>query len=909
MKKILLVLILAALLGSICATPTQAAPVCQTLAPVYLGLNSTVYSSVTVIGTDYTVTISGTGTTAPGQVADAFYYSNNNWATQFNGPSIGTGVKINGYFPSPVPTFEITHIYVFTIPGTGSAFSFRYFDSNGSYSNNTGYLTVEVCYDDGEIPPGGEVGLIRPLAAVDENPEVDTYAPNLSQALEVATFSYPNMVYAFSEPTDAYVMAADSGTIIEISPFETGGKCSVLALFRPDTCFISVNPANDGEPWALYESETMANSYMVVLQTNTGEEIEYYVRNANLYVNLGSQVSAGCVLGETIPFIPTPAFDSIYSLIASLTGVSVDLIIPGGGPLGITMLGKRDFETLAEYAPLIDDLTEYGLPDEACNLDPRFSGCMVNNPMLKNGGDGWETWGPVTWFNETNGAVLSPGSEIYQQMSLENGLEYTLIVTAYPTAQSMVPDRTTRLTLRLGDTVQDYLIQLGDDPELRLTTNVAPDISNTFYTVAISNTGNADIVVAGVCLGDGTQELANTCTVLNSGFDLGIEGWVNDTEDAQWSNGQVWLPHGGTLEQDITLTPDSEGNPQTWIAEIEALVWAPPDWDGSGATSLDVTWPGEVTPVSVPLSTTWNQPGNLGYPDIPELLTTSIEISAVTSGTFTISPTMITYGELLGVKIERVCIHPAGQTTEPPPFGVSCSTISQPQEDTIGAWISYHWNQLDRFFQCELMVFLNRLYQSLMSFFKTVTWSIRWFLVTTSSSINWGSQSLLPWLNGHFANMAAGRVTYIDDTGDGGLNVWDVLFALIERVVQPIVDLLTRLVGGAADILFNVINSLISFFFAFLGQIISFIGLVQSLLGSIIVAFNTSTALTFPGAPACDVNPQGNVICIGIWVMDNTVFSGPGALIIPMIISIVSIRFLIWAARDVKKAILSIGNV
>ena len=101
----------------------------------------------TNIGTDYLITISGTakiGQDAPSgeYTGDAWYYRttvNPTWL------AIGGnfGVLINGFKPSPVPSFQADHIYVVQAPGNGSPFYFQFNDP--SYVENVGSLTIEVC--------------------------------------------------------------------------------------------------------------------------------------------------------------------------------------------------------------------------------------------------------------------------------------------------------------------------------------------------------------------------------------------------------------------------------------------------------------------------------------------------------------------------------------------------------------------------------------------------------------------------------------------------------------------------------------------------------------------------------------------------------------------------------------------
>lgn len=746
-----------------------------------------------------------------------------------------------------------------------------------------------------EEPPAGD--LIRPLAQADELPNPPMFTNDIVSAIDPFTVNYPNMVYALSADTQAYVMAVADGQVIQIHPFQTA-RCSLVHGLFPGICFIGM-PMDGPIPFLIFESSTMSMANIVLVQTPAGNIFEYYVRNADYYVSVGTEIHAGCVLGETIQFTPVLNNDRL-GLLSTLMQFPLGIItalglIPGGGePIGITMVGLQG-EGFYGYDPLIYDLTEYALPDEACNLDPRFTGCMVNNPQMKNMGDGWESNGDVTWSDVA--AQLGANGYIYQQLNLSTGTEYTVSAVVYPTAQGLMPGYTSLVTLQIGNSREEFAVAAGGVAELTFTTTPSPDVGGAFYTAAVQNTGTADILVAGYCISEGGNSLVTNCTVNNSSFDTGLDGWTQTPADILWNAGHIWMFAGDGISQTVSLTTGE------WVLEIEANVWGA---DGAtGTAGIDIIWPGESTPESTFLDITWTNEGSLGYPDIPETIISTFTYEAGISGDLILTATAT--DQFIGVRIEKVCLHPADSGYDPPPFGATCSVISPPTNDTIGAWISYHWNQLNRFFQCELMILLNHIYSTMISFFKTVSYSIRWGMATINGTFTWTGNILLPWLNGHFANMAAGRVTYVDQ--GGGASVWDVLYALIEQIIAPIVDLLTRLINGAADILFTVVNGIVSIVFQFFAQLFDFLGMIQSLLNSVVVSFNTATPEVVPGLPNCSINPQGNLLCVGLWVMDNTIFSGPGALIIPLIISFASIHFIIWAVREIKKIFMSIGVV
>jgi len=87
-----------------------------------------------------------------------------------------------------------------------------------------------------------------------------------------------------------------------------------------------------------------------------------------------------------------------------------------------------------------------------------------------------------------------------------------------------------------------------------------------------------------------------------------------------------------------------------------------------------------------------------------------------------------------------------------------------------------------------------------------------------------------------------------------------------------------------------------------------FISLFQTLFEAVINSYINAPPIDIPHMPACSTNPQQNGLCIGLWMMENTIFSGTGALLIPLLISYSGIMWLLWAVKEIKKVVLETGR-
>jgi hypothetical protein len=790
-------------------------------------------------------------------------------------------------------------------PGPGHGWAYQMYTSAGNFTATFHMVNCDTV-------SGG--GLIRPFSLTDENVDfsgglydsslfIDPLGPN---AAELVAPHDPAVAYAWAKTSDAYVIAAGDGTITNIEAFYAS-ECSLLGFLLPDSCLIASPDDNISNPATvimyLYEASTQ-DAFKVTLTLDSGEELVYWARKANQFVNVGIHIDGGCIIGLAMPTQPLSS-GAIFQVVRFLLGIGGSQVQAGTVEVGLAFVGKKDLEDevpLNDYAPVVAELGQYASPDEACNIDPRFSGCMVNDPELRDSSQ-WQTDGQVQWF-DTPGIELDPGGSVYQQLNLQSDTSYTVTISLFP-SPTILAGKPAEVTIYLGDQTQSFSINPGDSGQYEMTVTPSPDLGGQFYTVRVANTGQAWFVLSGICVGEeGRQLVSSDCLVSNPGFDFNLDGWT-PSGGIEWTNGKAWVPSEDTLTQTINL-PQGD-----WTISVEVFVWSQSGWDGTGDISLDITWPDGTTTDEVATIPTWNLPGNLGFPAIPQVLTDDFTAETDLTGNLVLSPTTSGNEDIVGLKIDHVCIIEQGSSTGG--FTASCSVVSEPSEDTIGVWIAYLWGQLNRFFQCDLMILLNKILALMREFFRTISFISRYFVASSQYGGDWASHYLFPWLAGHFRNMAIGQVTTINT--DSGANFWDVLIALINGVVSPIVNsvtqvvgLLTSLLAQAAGLVFTIMSGIITLFLQLITQLLMILKLGQELLASLITAYNSATPTPIPGAPDCS-NPQSGPFCIALWILDNTIFSGPGAAIIPILVGILSIHLILWVVSDLRNTALNLGQV
>jgi hypothetical protein len=237
-----------------------------------------------------------------------------------------------------------------------------------------------------------------------------------------------------------------------------------------------------------------------------------------------------------------------------------------------------------------------------------------------------------------------------------------------------------------------------------------------------------------------------------------------------------------------------------------------------------------------------------------------------------------------------------------------------PTNSDVGAWTAWHWHNLNRFYTCTLMTFLNQQYKFFQETARTILLTTRWFMSSITYSAGWFGSDLIPWMNGHFGNIAVGQVTNITQTGNAGF--WDFLIAIVNQVLGPIVQALQQIVtallgivGQGAELLFLIIRTLFGLGLQVIALLISTFLIGQDALITVISAFNAVPLAPLDNLPQCGFNPQSHPFCVALWILENTIFSGPGALIIPLLVAIGALHLLIWVVAEYQRLIRRIGQL
>lgn len=818
-----------------------------------------------------------------------------------------------------------------------------------------------------EDPPPPD-NFIRPLTEFDEDNALqnDNYALYDSSGVEARALAdtagwqfgifnglwigNQHTVQGWSDMPTAKVHAAADGQIVSVTRL-TWEQCGIsyfqydvfeaesffyqLKTEEPAPCLVGfldpedVENTSELEFWDYYYLDTR-DMFVVTLRYTSEQRFVYLVKNADMYVVAGDQVSAGCVLGETTAVTSIPIQDDkfleavgIITSVTSLVPGSVGLVSAGintaigvleyffpaqlpnetpRGYMNMSLLGEDD-----QGITLLESLTEWPTNESPCSETEGYRDCLADNPRMMNDGFSWTPDGNVTWLNP--GVVLDPNESVTTTLNLNAAEDYT--VTFFGQSSGGTPGQA---RVYLGNNSETVSVLQEWNSESVEFADIGNPNAGFFYTVGIQNTGDVPFEVNSICVTDGEPNIApHSCYFNNYSFDVGVSGWTG-SEGIELQDGSLLVPDDGTFSQNVSLEPE------TYILKVKAAYWYTGPLDpNSILAAVSYKWP------DTEVGYTDLQPAPIeGYAGVSSVAvwvegTIVVEEATDSEMEFLISTFSSGDTDVLGLQIQEVCLTPEDGTWPgyeggvPPPIQATCSYISRPTSGDTAAWLQWHWANLNKFFQCDLMVLLNRMYKVMRDTYTLIGWLGRYSIGYANYASIWSGNNLFPWLNGHFRNMAIGQITTIEQGGQ--VSVWDVLLALVNNIFGPIVGMMGQIIGliiglvtQAANLLFTVLTAIISIVLAILTQLFNLLNLGLQLLGTLITAFNTAAPEPIPGIPACGLNPQDGGICVFVWIVDNTIFSGPGAAIIPLLVAILSIHLILWVVGEFKRAVVSVGS-
>ncbi len=225
--------------------------------------------------------------------------------------------------------------------------------------------------------------------------------------------------------------------------------------------------------------------------------------------------------------------------------------------------------------------------------------------------------------------------------------------------------------------------------------------------------------------------------------------------------------------------------------------------------------------------------------------------------------------------------------------------------NNIGKFFGWLWCSLRKFFECQLWVILGQLLQGLLDLLNFIKGAFEWLWETVTGAIEWvGSLigQVLEWIVATGANIITGIGNLIS-------GLWDFLsafFTTIGLFIQALFEAVVTAIKIVIYVIDAVIRAVVVGVVAFVNWAAEIFGLGQVVVDGINSGFNRDVGDTISGSLACD-NPSGLLypVCLGFYVLDNTIFDGPGYWVFIVFIGVFSLDTLLWAVEKVRHGVLS----
>lgn len=785
---------------------------------------------------------------------------------------------------------------------------------------------------DGFTPP--EVAYVKPLA---------TYGPTgmieNEEGSGILGATPENSTFAFSPAPGAPVSAGIDGTVVRVRSLRDTdcwqyiGTPSLVNLlktpwgFARSACGIDAVSGDWIFPFEIESgSQWNPNSRQGQLVTIRGEnqlgetvDLNYFVNNA--YVQEGDLVQAGCWIGETIELKnPMESFEDLRLAITAGfsggAGLSV-AIVESIAAQGFTLVAVNSGDEAYEHFT-IDPPNE-----DVCNNRYPYEGCLGDS-VLQHPGD-WQYSTGITWRNP--GVTLYPGQAISRVDALTEARLPGMTIIAGSSGSG-------NLSVTLGASNRVFFV--NGPPREYILSHGAAAVDGS-YTIRLENVGQVPISIDFVCVSYGLDESltpvtpnpgerppggSNVCYFVNHSFTDGTTGWV--TNAVNIGAGQLYMQPGTSqIHQSVSLPPGEYtirarlgiasygefSNDVTNDAQEFGVEYAWPDagWSEIGSETLS----------------TYAQNGYVL--DLTKVITVE---GSTASGDFAFRVTNT--GGMTGltsVGMRSVCLEIGDTTTGDPPrfwpddptrppspgiFPEVCEAVEVPGGNGIGEWTVYHWSNLNNFFQCDLMVLLNGMYQ-------VVDGIGRYIPALAQHYGEWSEDQFFPWLGGYLSN-ASGATIYYDEAES--CSWWDIpchlrsladselmglLTSIVDRILGPIVDFVSWLGQQIFGLLFDLLRLLIELMFKAASQLAMLLLNMRDWGFSIIQMYQEAEPTPIPGLPNCppDSVPDGNdMICWFYWTAENTVFGGDwGSLIMPLFATAISILYVLNIIQQIKAVV------
>ena len=621
---------------------------------------------------------------------------------------------------------------------------------------------------------------------------------------------------------------------------------------------------------------------IVTIQTDDGYRLRYYVYDAR--ASLGDRITAGCRLGKTTNPSNTRG---IVAVIAEEVGVPFD---------------AQPFYS-QEPDPNASD----------CNTPAGYESCIGGGYLANSATQKlWITSGEVVW--QIDRVTLSPGASLSISTEVDLSSDPVLWVYGRGVGGDAFNVVLSFSTMNIAERGQTITMFPGYAFQQR---SVAPTGGDGYEVAQLKLRNNAEIPlqIQSFCVLQNDEEgnpqppppdesdTRATCKFVDSDFDVRPSPWTY-SGGAVHNFTEALLPDGGIISQTGIAIDGS-----VYLTLAVSLKYDNDFLLSSGDPLSNVVLEMRHNGGS------WVTIGTLKLGDFVKRNNHYIveySYSATTSGTYEIRATMNDLPDAIkGVAIKSACISESQYDEDGLQlFPQRCNVeFGIPSGQDTSTWTQWLWANQWQFYNCQLMVLLNSMYNLMIDAFNTWGRMARYNMLLFRVTMAWLGSDVFPWLDGHFANIARGTVTNVTT-----ISSCDNIFCFFESIISGVISPLIALLQSILDILAGVFNFALGVLtqftdvaFGLFDWLFSLIENLTNLIGVVLGLWDNTAPADLPFIPSCSTDPKADMICIMFWMMENTIFSGAGSSLIPLWISFGTLMALLWAIKKLRNAISTAG--
>lgn len=218
--------------------------------------------------------------------------------------------------------------------------------------------------------------------------------------------------------------------------------------------------------------------------------------------------------------------------------------------------------------------------------------------------------------------------------------------------------------------------------------------------------------------------------------------------------------------------------------------------------------------------------------------------------------------------------------------------------------VGWLWCGLRRFLECQLWVILGQIAQAIVNILSWIVGFAEWIVATVGSFISFLLSlvgEVIKFFAAAFSNVIRGIVNVIRGVADFFGNALRGVVNFFRGIAETI-GLIIQIVVKVIEVVIVALITIVATVFQWIANIF---GVTGTAIQAINDGFNESEVVISGSLTCTDPGGLLYAVCLGFYVLDNTIFNGPGKYLFIVFIGVLSLDTLLWAIETLRRGVLS----